>query len=71
MKRSLLLSLDDDDDDDDEVVVVVVVVVVSRRKSFISSSLALARNTFKRSVCLSKVPNAICSERRNRETERD
>ena len=67
----LLSSLDDDDDDDDEVVVVVV--VSSRRKSCISSSLALARNAFKRSsVCLSKVPNAkICSERRNRETERD
>ena len=66
----LLSSLDDDDDEEE---VVVVVVVVSRRKSFISSSLALARNTFKRSVCLSKLPNAkMCSsERRHRETERD
>ena len=59
------------DDDDDEVVVVVV--VSSRRKSFLS--LALSRNNarFKRSVCLSKVPNnlfVLLSDETERDRER-
>jgi len=63
----LLLSLDDDDDDDDEEEVVVVVVSSRRSKSFISRALSRNNARFKRSVCLSKVPNDLCSERRNRD----